>query len=78
MSVRDQNLSDADRLLNQEITIRRQIAVIDTLRADRWAHALVGAVIGGGIVLLARWQADPLIRLLDDLLAILGSPGRAQ
>lgn len=78
MSVRDENYTPAQRIYRQAETIRRQQTVIDTLRGDKIAHLIVGVAVGGFAMALVWWQADPLVRLLDDVLTLLGSQGRTQ
>lgn len=68
----DEELTDAQRFYNQVTEIRRLQTIVATHQGDTIAHLLIGAVLGGGLVLLARWQADPLIRWLDDVCTALG------
>ena len=77
MNVRlaEQIVADAHR---EGETIRRQAKVIDTLEADRLVHLAFGAIIGGFVVAVCYWQADPLIRALDDIFTAAGWLGTGQ
>jgi hypothetical protein len=62
----------AQIIYRQAETIRRQAKSIDSLRSDMLAHLAIGAIIGGFVVSVCYWQADPLIRALDDLFTAAG------
>jgi hypothetical protein len=69
---RHETVAPAVLLYRQAETIRRQAKSIDSLRSDMLAHLAIGALVGGFIVAVCYWQADPLIRALDDLFTAAG------
>jgi hypothetical protein len=69
---RSETYTPAQIIYRQAETIRRQAKSLDGYQTDMVAHLAVGAIVGGIVVALCYWQADPLIRALDDLFTAAG------
>jgi hypothetical protein len=69
---RHETVAPAVLLYRQAETIRRQAKSIDSYRSDMIAHFALGVIAGGLIVATCYWQADPLIRALDDIFTAAG------
>ena len=69
---RTEPYTPAQMIDRQAETIRRQAKSIDSLQADRIVHVALGAIVGGVVVALCYWQADSIIRALDDLFTAAG------
>lgn len=69
---RSETYTPAQIIYRQAEVIRRQAKSLDDSRVDMIAHLAIGAIVGGFVVALCYWQADPLIRALDDLFTAVG------